>query len=505
MTESRIQIARKLREKFQKDPHRPKYHFTTPEGLCMPFDPNGAIFWKGKYHLFYIFQDEALPHGGHCWGHASSVDLVHWTFHPTALAPAPGDPDVGIFSGGAFVNKDGVPTIIYHGVGAGTCIATSQDDDLVNWTKCPANPVVPEPKEGDEGYGVYNVFDPCCWVEGDTYYAILGGMTLPGRAGDTAFLFKSTDLIRWQYVHPFYESDRRWTDPAEDCACPDFFKLGDTHMLLFISHYAGAQYYLGRYENEKFYPQRHGRMNWPGGPCFAPESLLDDKGRRIFWAWACEARTLEAQRAADWSGVMTLPRVLSPADDGTLRIEPPVELEMLRLNHRKREDISLGPNSQLDLDDMRGDCLELALEIRPDKAQEFGLKLRRSPDGAEETAVVYDPAEKSLKVDATKSSLSKDVLQPFPQPFAAGGSDPLEGRKNVLVQSTPFELSPGEPLSLRIFLDRSIVEVFANARQCLTQRIYPSRSDSLGVVLFSGAAGLNVRSLEAWDMAAAGN
>ncbi len=49
--------ARALREKLLSDPHRPGYHFVTPEGRCMPFDPNGAIFWKGRYHLFYIFQD----------------------------------------------------------------------------------------------------------------------------------------------------------------------------------------------------------------------------------------------------------------------------------------------------------------------------------------------------------------------------------------------------------------------------------------------------------------
>jgi len=146
------------------------YHFTIPEGMGYPFDPNGAIFWKGKYHLFYIFQDPDLPHGGHCWGHASSVDLVHWTFHSTALAPAEGDPDVGIFSGNAFVNREGVPTIAYLGVGAGICLATADDGDLLRWTKCPHNPVIPIPREGDPDYGRYNVHDPHLWLEGDTYY-----------------------------------------------------------------------------------------------------------------------------------------------------------------------------------------------------------------------------------------------------------------------------------------------------------------------------------------------
>ncbi|MHC4543954.1 MAG: LamG domain-containing protein, partial [Planctomycetota bacterium] len=108
-----VTAQRQLRKKLLSDPHRPTYHFVTPEGRCMPFDGNGAIFWNGKYHLCYIFQDDR----GHCWGHASSKDLLHWRWHSPALFPAPGDIDRGIFSGNCFVNKKGEATILYHGVG----------------------------------------------------------------------------------------------------------------------------------------------------------------------------------------------------------------------------------------------------------------------------------------------------------------------------------------------------------------------------------------------------
>ncbi|MBC8236426.1 hypothetical protein H8E77_43320 [bacterium] len=74
-------------------------------------------------------------------------------------------------------------------------------------------------------------------------------------------------MVHWEYLGPFYKSDRRWTDEVEYCACPDFFPLGDKHMLLIHGHrpYGQAHYYLGRYEKEQFYPELHGRMNWPGG------------------------------------------------------------------------------------------------------------------------------------------------------------------------------------------------------------------------------------------------
>ena len=71
-TTDMIAAQRQLRELQLSDPHRPTYHFVNPEGRGMPFDPNGAIFWNGRYHLFYIFQD----HRGDGWGHASSRDLL---------------------------------------------------------------------------------------------------------------------------------------------------------------------------------------------------------------------------------------------------------------------------------------------------------------------------------------------------------------------------------------------------------------------------------------------
>ena len=78
-----------------------------------------------------------------------------------------------------------------------------------------------------------------------------------------------------------------------------------------------------------------------------------------------------------------------------------------------------------------------------------------------------------------------------------------EDKRVVTAQEAPFELLPGESLKLHIFLDRSVLEVFANGRQCVTQRIYPTRSDSIGVALFSRGRSVDVKSLDAWDMAPA--
>lgn len=483
-----------IAQRVVADPQAPHYHFIAPEGNAVPFDPNGALYWKGTYHLFYIFQDPDLPNGGHCWGHASSIDLLHWIFHPTALAPAADDPEKGIFSGNAFISKQGVPTLSYYGIDAGICLAQSTDDDLMTWTKLQDNPVIPEPKDGDPGWGVYNVFDPHIWLEGETYYAILGGNVKPHEIRDTAYVFQSEDMLHWTYLHPFYTPHPDWTDPVEDCACPDFFKLGNRYVLSCISHSHGARYYLGQYRDGLFEPEEHHRMNWSGGSCFAPESLVDNSQRRIFWAWVLDQRKGEGI-VNNELGVMTMPRVLSLNASGQLMIEPPEEFAALHYNPRQLNTLVVMPEQEVRLDDIKGECMELDLNVSIPADGMFGLKVRMSPDGKEQTVITVDTAAHTLSIDTTHASLRTDIYQSFP--IVRGDS-----RKDVRVQTAPFTLESGESLRLRVFLDRSILEIFANDRQCVTQRIYPTQPDSLGIALFSQRGTTKVDSIQAWDMTA---
>lgn len=484
------------------DPHAPRYHFIPPEGVCLSFDPNGALFWKGRYHLFYLFQDAALKSGpefwqsGHCWGHASSADLVHWTYHPTALAPSPAGPEAAIYSGCALISKEGVPTLVYHGYGAGTCIATAGDDELISWHKSPHNPVIPQPGEGQPGWGVYNVFDPHVWLEGDTYYAVLGGQVKPMDRRDTAYLFRSPDLIHWEYLRPFYAPNPAWTTEGDDCACPDFFSLGGKHVLLCISHATGARAYVGRWGRDVFVPESHQLMNWPGGACFAPETLVDDTGRRIMWAWAMDQRL-------DWwkhgaLGVMTLPRVLTLDAAGVLTVAPPKELESLRGRQWRRESITLAGSQTVPLGGASGDCLEIELETVGSPSGRLGLRLGVSPDGVEHTDVIYDAGRGEIVIDVSSSSRAGDGWRPFPMDFWRGFTP-----ANLTAQRTPFRLADGEPLRLRVFLDRSILEVFVNGKICLTQRLYPRDPQGAGLSLWAQERDVTIRHINVWVMKAA--
>ena len=468
------------RYQITSDPYRPLYHFSAPANYLG--DPNGTIYWKGKYHLFYQYNpDGAFDNSQRMhWGHAVSEDLVHWSDLPIALTPTPGGPDrSGCWSGGA-LNNNGVPTLIYYGHPEGNCIAVS-NDELITWEKHPANPVIPYPPEGDS----WRPFDPCAWQEGNTWYSLSGGK-LHG-IGDTAFLCKSKDLVHWEYMHPFYISELDKA-PESDCAVPDFFPLGDRCMLLFASHERGVQYYIGIYANHRFYPEHHGRMNFgefgvESGHLCAGFTLLDGMNRRILFGWIPEGRREAVQRAAGWAGVMSLPRLLSLSDAGALQIEPVPELAILRRNHHRLTDLRIGPDTSIPLDKVDGDCLEILAIFELGNAGTLGVKVCCSPDEEEQTLIYYEPGGRSLVLDADRSSVDPDVV-------------------NRGVQRGPLELAADEPLTLHIFVDRSVVEVFANHRQCLTKRIYPAREDSRGVQLFAEGGEAKLHSIDVWDMAA---
>ena len=119
------------------------------------------------------------------------------------------------------------------------------------------------------------------------------------NGGDTLHLFRTDNLLKkngranenveWHYLNQFYQSDRQWTNVRDDCSCPQLFEIGSedekTWMLLHFCHHEpmGSRYYLGRYENHRFFPETFDRINWPGGNIHAPRSMLDGQGRRIMF------------------------------------------------------------------------------------------------------------------------------------------------------------------------------------------------------------------------------
>ena len=496
-----VRSARLLRERFLADPYRPTYHFCLPEDMGVPGDPNGAFYYNGRYHLMYLYNRNG---SGFCWGHISSGDLIHWRHHPDAIGP--GNGDEGCFSGGAFVDDDGTGYLSYWMLwGAkGIGLAKSLNPDFDSWTKLDANPVIKSTEFGitevrDPGGKsfLYGSADPSnIWKKDGRYYMLTGNLPVLnkiGRApdaplseqGDRLYLFASDNLRDWKYLHVFYERNPEWTDRSEDNMCPSFLPLPSSpaggppsgkHLLLFISHNKGCQYYVGDYRNDRFTPKSHGRMTWVDNTYFAPEALIDAQGRQIMWAWLLDNPSGEKEKG--WSGVYGLPRSLWLGEDGTLRLQPVKELETLRCHEKTWGDLALANGGTKALEGVAGHACELGIEIEVGAAQRCGLKVRASPSGEEETLLYYDADKKELVFDSTHSG--------------------KEGRK--VVERAPFALKPGESLKLRVFVDKSVVEVFANDRQAISRRVYPVRNDSLGVSLFASGGIAHFKTLKAWEM-----
>ena len=457
-----------LRRQFDHDWQRPRYHYLPPANWMN--DPNGVIHWQGQYHLFYQYNPNGAFHADMHWGHAVSEDLIHWADLPVALAPDEPYDESGVFSGCA-VNNDGVPTIIYTGTQGERssvqtqCIATSSDG-LLTWEKYADNPVIRDvPPESRQNR---DFRDPFVWREGDMWYMALGSR-IEG-VGGTVFLYRSPDLVHWDYLNPLFTGDIATNGVIWEC--PNFFRLGDQWVLIVSSHLGNKTgivlYFVGDYADHRFTPVYEGVLDY--SYLYAPLSLQDDHGRRLLWGWLREGRTVEAQKAAGWAGVQSIPRALT-LNQGRLVMQPVPELEAFRGKHHHFSDIDLASEMPVNIS---GLALDFEIRFEGDL---LDLRLACAPDGSEQTRVIYDSNRNELRVDRGQSSLLNNV--------------------DTNSEVAPHPLEAGEPLELRILLDGSVLEIIANGRTSLTSRIYPSQATSQGVRLFGEG---RIFSMDIWEM-----
>ena len=468
------------------DRHRPVYHYVNPEGMLN--DPNGLCFWQGRWHLFYQGYPPEDPRQH--WGHAVSEDLLRWRDLPYCIYP---HPEERCYSGATLVEDDRV-IAMYHGTKAGNMVATSTDPLLLNWTKLGGAPVIPIADPKGEPLP-YRVFDPCVWKHGDHYYALSGGRVPQGPGGAPLaadFLFRSRDLRHWEYLHPFTEGDR-FTMVGDDGACPYFWPIGDKHMLLFFSHLSGGQYLLGDYDTErqKLVVTDAGKFNMgpvaPGG-VHAPSATPDGDGVVAIF------NMNPGKRTKGWDQLMTLPRRLSLDADGVLRQEPVAGVAAARGRRLAGAPRTLPANREVVVEGAQGDALEIGATVAPGRESMLELNVLRSPQREEHTRIAFyrdrgyrdhvhgrRHVESLVTLDTSYSSTAPDVRSRAPE-------------------TARVRLGPDEPLELRVFVDRSVVEAFVNGCQCVAARVYPERADSTGVSLRSQGADSRLTRLDVWQM-----
>jgi beta-fructofuranosidase len=302
-------------------------------------------------------------------------------------------------------------------------------------------------------------------------------------------------------MHEFIEGDR-FTEVGDDGACPYFWPIGDRHILPFYSHISGGQYFIGDYDKErdKFVVTNHGKFNFgasaPGG-VHAPSAAPDGEGGVIIIFNMNPAKPSEG-----WNQIMSLPRRLTLIGGDTLGQEPAGAVESLRYDKQTVTAMSLPANQEVVLENIRGNAMEIIAEIDPRDAPMVELNVLRSPNKEEFTRIAFyknrgmyqgrnydrprpqtwEPRFNSvLTVESSYASMLPDVLSRAPE-------------------TGSFYLAPDETLKLRIFIDKSVVEVFANGKQCVALRVYPGREDSIGISLRSQGQDSELKSLDAWQM-----
>ncbi|MHC4424200.1 MAG: glycoside hydrolase family 32 protein [Planctomycetota bacterium] len=461
-----MEALAKAASRVWADRTRPLYHFLPPAQWMN--DPCGGLKYKGWYHVFY----QVNPYGDRWdkihWGHARSKDMVYWEHLPVALAPLPHE--VRCNSGCVTINKQGEPMIFYTSVLSGApreqCAAIG-DDDLIRWKRNPENPILTLQNHGGPQYG--GGWSDCYIFEHQQRtFMVIGVDHLGDQVAVPLYEAQNPAYTQWAYRGLLFQAPRSETRNME---VPIFFELGDKWILLY--HPSGPiEYCVGTFDIKtlKFVPQKRGKLVYHKSGRVegvtddrglnSPHVFFDDSGRCIMYGWISGFKN-----SRGWNGCLALPRVLSLDTDDRPVQRPVPELIKLRAEHFRFENLTLEDSGHV-LQEVSGDTLEILVTFKPKGAKHFGLRVRRSDDGR--NAVVIGSDGRTLDVAGTKAPLQ-----------------PKEETKT---------------LTLHVFLDRSVLEVFASdGRTSVAKVIYPDEQD-LSIELFALHGKAIVESIDIWQM-----
>jgi fructan beta-fructosidase len=481
--------------------YRPSYHFSTEDKWMN--DPNGMVFFEGEYHLFYQYDSLGTTMGGNMhWGHAVSTDLVTWERYPIALNP---DEHGVIFSGSAVVDwqdtsglcggKPGLIAIFtHHDQAPGTDHARQRQslaystDRGRSWMKYDGNPVL----ESDR---FIDFRDPkVFWHQPTEKWVMILA------SGQTVSIYHSPNLIDWTFASEFGQGigshDGVWE-------CPDLFPLqidsdhSKVKWVMFVSigsepefpEGSRTQYFTGEFDGKTFVNDEasktvrwldYGRDNYAG---VSWSDIPEEDGRRLYIGWMSNWKYANLTPTEGWRGAMTIARELSlESRDGeiTLIQRPVRELEKFRIPILSLKETTM-KEAQARLTELQLDSYEIVAEFEATTA--FGFKLRTSTE--QETIVGYIPESYELYVDRTRSGVV-DIHEDF------------SSRHAVKVESTEGRLV------LRVYVDRSSIEVFASeGKAVMTDLIFPD-PEAKGLELFATDVSLKLHSLEIYALPSLG-
>lgn len=456
---------------YYKEPFRPQFHFS-PEKHWMN-DPNGMVYYKGTYHLFYQYYPNDIVWGPMHWGHATSTDLIHWKHKKIALFP---DKLGLIFSGSAVIdinNTSGLGTkenpamvaiFTYHNMDiekAGKINTQSQGmayslDEGETWKKYDRNPIIKNPDLKD--FRDPKVF----WNETTKEW------NLVLVAGDRAQFYTSKNLTDWALQSEFGKNIGAHGGVWE---CPDIFKLKvegseEEKWVLLISINPGApnggsgtQYFIGDYDGKTFRTNQkdikwidHGTDNYAG---VTYNNTPDNK--RIFIGWMSNWLYARNTPTKNWRSAMTLPReiLLSKIDgDYTLKSNPIKQLKQQLVTEYSKDLISIKKGTKIDFtyDYLNQSSLRF-------NSRNQNLKLVFSNDLNDSLVIDYNSKQKIFSIDRKHSGIVD-----FEKTF---GKD---------IHKTSVSNLITDAVDYQIILDWSSIEIFINGGvYSFTEQLFPKK------------------------------
>ncbi|MFC1600936.1 GH32 C-terminal domain-containing protein [Candidatus Sumerlaeota bacterium] len=392
-------------ENFYKERLRPQFHFTSKTGWLN--DPNGLIYYKGEYHMYYQHNPVALPWGNMTWGHAVSKDLVHWQEQPKVLFP---DAETGTcFSGAAFIDqrnqlgrKTGEEDVIvafYLRTSIGLCLAYSNDRGMT-FTDYEGNPVL-----AHEGARIDTPrpfwYEPTKRWVAPTYDFFDNAK---GEKRRCVGFYSSENLTDWKFESRVEQDG--WGD--ELCGCVDFFQLpidGDREQNKWVMVLIDGSYIVGTFDGHTFYTlagkpavtddrikslvvdvSYYATMTWHNMP--------DERRVQITWMRGPHDRT------EPFNQQMTIPSELTlhSTDDGPrLRMNPIKELESLRTKTHEFKNIILQAG-QNPLVELKGKLFDVEVEFEPAAGAETVFDMRGFKVGYNSDTETLSLWKKDLKL-----------------------------------------------------------------------------------------------------------
>ncbi len=448
--------------------YRPQVHFSPKEHWIN--DPNGMVFYKGIYHMFFQYYPDGIVWGPMHWGHATSKDLVHWQQQPTALYP---DSLGYIFSGSAVLDKDNTSGFGKNGRPPLVAIYTNHDpvrekekrndfqnqsiaysiDDGNTWTKYAANPVLKNP-------GITDFRDPkVMWYAPSKKWI----MTLATK--DRITFYSSPDLKQWKKESEFGKELGAHGGVWE---CPDLFPLDDNGkkvwaLIVNINPGApnggsGTQYFLGDFDGKVFTPNNT-KTKWLdyGPDDYAGITWSNTGDRKIMIGWMSNWQYAALVPTSTWRNAMTIPRELKLKHVGNemfIASEPVHELKSLQTGPTINKKITLSRNMEIDKN-VHGRLLPSRLDLTIDTVADVSIVY--SNDLGENIELGYDKASNRYFIDRTKAGNTS-----FEKGFAARHTAPRLGISGNI--------------DLTIVADESSVELFADGGlSVMTEIFFPSK------------------------------